>query len=419
MPTFLQPQSNTNSKSILVDSLGEPGVISTQSALENAQAQRLANEQLGRDNQIALARMRNEFVDYIRLRLADQLVDVELDKEHYDLSIKQALVKYRQRSSNAVEESFVFLDLEPDVQEYILPSYIEQVRAIYRRGIGSTTGTTASNFEPFASGYMNTYMLVAGRVGGLASYEMFAQYQELAMMMFGGYMTYTWNRVTKKINIGRKVPGDVRRYTPVNILALTATTDQRVRFFFPAASTPDLTAGDIMYVRNPGIVNWVLSGTYTVTGTGSAEDGSAFNYIEVTLPSDSNFRSAMVQVTNPYNSADTVYAVGSSILPAVSITSPKINHNETVMLHVYNYKPDAMLLSDPLVMPWLQEYALAFAKSILGQGRGKFASIAGPQGGGQLNGAALLQESQAEMERLELDLVNYKDGGTPLTWVTG
>ena len=39
------------------------------------------------------------------------------------------------------------------------------VRAAFRRGIGSVTGTTASQFEPFASGYLNTYMLVAGRVG--------------------------------------------------------------------------------------------------------------------------------------------------------------------------------------------------------------------------------------------------------------
>ncbi len=78
-----------------------------------------------------------------------------------------------------------------------------------------------------------------------------------------------------------------------------------------------------------------------------------------------------------------------------------------------------MLLSDPQVYPWLQEYALAFAKSILGQARGKFATIAGPQGGSQLNGAALLAEAQAEMEKLEEDLKNYVDGSEPLTWVIG
>jgi hypothetical protein len=92
---------------------------------------------------------------------------------------------------------------------------------------------------------------------------------------------------------------------------------------------------------------------------------------------------------------------------------------ESVLLWIYNYKPDSMLLSDPQVYPWLQEYALAFCKSILGQARGKFASIAGPQAGTQLNGAALLSEAQAEMEQLEKDLANYVDGSQPLTWVIG
>jgi cytochrome bd-type quinol oxidase subunit 1 len=108
------------------------------------------------------------------------------------------------------------------VQEYILPNYIMEVRQIFRRGIGSVSGTTASQFEPFASGYLNTYMLVAGRVGGLLNYELFAQYQELAMTMFGGYMNYTWNRVTKKLTLIRKIPYDNGTAVPLN--ALTASS---------------------------------------------------------------------------------------------------------------------------------------------------------------------------------------------------
>jgi hypothetical protein len=109
---------------------------------------------------------RKEIIDYIRLRLADGIVDVELDQEHYELAIKQALTRYRQRASNSQEESYAFLKLKPETQEYILPNEIMDVRGAYRRGIGSVTGTTASQFEPFSSGYLNTYMLVAGRVGG-------------------------------------------------------------------------------------------------------------------------------------------------------------------------------------------------------------------------------------------------------------
>lgn len=149
---------------------------------------------------------RAEITDYIRMRLADGIVDVELDKEHYEMGIKQALVKYRQRAANSTEESYAFLDLLPETQEYILPPEIQLVKQIHRRGIGSVTGTTASQFEPFASGYLNTYMLVAGRVGGLTNYELFVDYQKLAMRMFGGFMNFTFNPVTKKLTIVRKMP---------------------------------------------------------------------------------------------------------------------------------------------------------------------------------------------------------------------
>jgi hypothetical protein len=150
--------------------------------------------------------IRAAITDYIRMRLADGIVDVELEKEHYDMAINQALIKYRQRAQNAYEESYAFLELLPETQEYILPKEIQNVRAIYRRGIGSVTGTTASQFEPFASGYLNTYMLTAGRVGGLTNYELFVDYQKLAMTMFGGFMNFTFNRTTKRLILVRKMP---------------------------------------------------------------------------------------------------------------------------------------------------------------------------------------------------------------------
>jgi GTPase involved in cell partitioning and DNA repair len=56
---------------------------------------------------------------------------------------------------------------------------------------------------------------------------------------------------------------------------------------------------------------------------------------------------------------------------------------------------------------------------MLGQAREKFATIAGPQGGTQLNGGALKGEAKAEMEALEEELRRYIDGSQPITWVTG
>jgi len=93
--------------------------------------------------------------------------------------------------------------------------------------------------------------------------------------------------------------------------------------------------------------------------------------------------------------------------------------SEELLVWMYNYRPDFNLLQDPQASQWLRDYSLATCKIILGEAREKFATIASPQGGTQLNGAALKAEGKAEIEVLEQDLVNYKDGGSPLTFVIG
>lgn len=93
--------------------------------------------------------------------------------------------------------------------------------------------------------------------------------------------------------------------------------------------------------------------------------------------------------------------------------------NEQVLLWLYNYRPDFNLLQDPQAGQWLRDYSLATAKLMLGEAREKFGTIASPQGGTTLNGAALKAEAKAEMDTLENDLINYKDGSTPLTFVIG
>ena len=56
---------------------------------------------------------RSKITKEIELRLGGQMVDVELDPEHYELAINKALEKYRQRSENAVEESFHYFQIQP------------------------------------------------------------------------------------------------------------------------------------------------------------------------------------------------------------------------------------------------------------------------------------------------------------------
>ena len=67
---------------------------------------------------------RDELIKEIELRLGGQMVDVELDPEHYTLSIDKSFEKYRQRSENALEESFDPLTLVVDQSEYTLANEI-------------------------------------------------------------------------------------------------------------------------------------------------------------------------------------------------------------------------------------------------------------------------------------------------------
>jgi hypothetical protein len=243
-----------------------------------------------------------QVVEYVKNMLGGGLVDVELDPIHYTTALDRALRKFRQRSSNAVEESFAFLTLQTDQNTYTLPQEIENVRKLYRRSIGSRTGggDGGSLFEPFNLAYSNTYLLTSTNMGGLATYYAFASYQKLVGKMFGSDINFIFNRTTKLL-----------------------TVDQRPQ------------------------------------------------------------------------------------------------SGEEVLMWIDNYRPDFNLLEDRYAGQWLRDYTLATCKIMLGEAREKFQTIASPQGGTQLNGTQLKTEGKAEIEMLEQDLINYKDGSTPLTWVIG
>lgn len=245
---------------------------------------------------------RQKVVDYCKLMLGDGMVEVELDPSHYNLAIDRALAKFRQRSSNATEESYGFLMIQVDINEYTLPQEVTNVRQIFRRSIGSRSGGGQGGtlFEPFNLAYSNTYLLTATNMGGLATYYAFASYQKQVGKMFGSDINFTFNKTTKKL-----------------------TLMQRPR------------------------------------------------------------------------------------------------SEEEVLLWLYNYRPDFNLLQDQFASQWIRDYSLATCKLMLGEAREKFAQIASPQGSTSLNGTALKSEAKADLEVLEQDIINYKEGGTPLTFVIG
>ncbi len=136
---------------------------------------------------------RQKVFDYVRAMLGDGMIDVELDPIHYETGLQRSLNKFRQRSSHAVEESYMFLELKKDTNDYKLPDEIIEVRSVFRRTLGSRSGGgTGTQFEPFNLAYTNTYLLNSTMLGGIATYEMFAQYQELVGRMFGSYIEFQW-----------------------------------------------------------------------------------------------------------------------------------------------------------------------------------------------------------------------------------
>jgi hypothetical protein len=253
------------------------------------------------ENQTTTETLKQELIDYVRLQLGAQIIDLELDAEHYEAAYQRTLGVYRQRAQNAYEESYSFLELVTNVNIYDLPQEVITVRQIFRRTFGDSTGPFASNFDPFSQASMNVYLMNFNVAGGLATYDFYSQYVELAGRMFGAYMNYTWNPVTKKLQL----------------------------------------------IRDP-------------KGTG-----------------------------------------------------------ESVLLWTYNLKPEFNLLSDYQIRQWFRDYMTANCKIIIGEAREKFGQIAGPQGGGTLNGSAMKAEGQAGIDKCLEDLKNYVDGSQPLTWVIG
>lgn len=249
-----------------------------------------------------MAIQKQDIFDYVHSMLGGGMVDVELDPVHYETALTKALTKYRQRSENSVEESYIFLETVVDQNSYTLPQEVIEVRKIFRRSVGSRTGggDGGSIFEPFNLAYTNAYLLSSSNMGGLATYDFYSQFQELVGRMFGSFIEFTWNSTTKKLTL---------------------------------------------------------------------------------------------------------------------LQRPRAEEN--LMLMAYNYRPDDQIINDYLAQQWIKDYTLATCKYMLGEAREKFATIAGPQGGTSLNGQSLKSEAQAEMEKLEKDVVEAVPGGNGYGFLIG
>tara|TARA_R100000963_G_C4626667_1_gene92750 strand:+ start:47 stop:910 length:864 start_codon:yes stop_codon:yes gene_type:complete len=84
--------------------------------------------------------------------------------------------------------------------------------------------------------------------------------------------------------------------------------------------------------------------------------------------------------------------------------TPKPVTNDQVVIIIYRGLNSDTL--HPAYRNWIQQYALACAKGILGEIRGKYQTVPSPGGGAKLNGDSLLKESQEEKEKLLQRLID-------------
>ena len=139
----------------------------------------------------------------VQLLLGDQMIEVELDDEHLNLAVKLAIEKIRQRTTGGVEESHVFFTMQPDQNIYTMPEEVVEVEKLFRRGVGANS-TGGTNFDPFEAAFSNIYLLQAGRTGGLATWDFFAQYQETIGRVFGSEINFIWKPSSHELELIRR-----------------------------------------------------------------------------------------------------------------------------------------------------------------------------------------------------------------------
>lgn len=143
----------------------------------------------------------------IELGLGAQMVDIELDVEHLNLAITVGLQKIRQRSDGALLEKDIFLHITRDISEYTLPDEVQEVRRLYRRGVGAYTNGGV-NFDPVDAAFYNIYLLQPNRSGGLATWDFYNQFLETSELLFASQYNFTWDVNNKLLTLIRRPTAD-------------------------------------------------------------------------------------------------------------------------------------------------------------------------------------------------------------------
>ena len=210
---------------------------------------------------LTLDELKQALFQNVRYRLGDGIIDLELDPQHYEAAYNYAIKVYRQRAQNATAESYTLFTVEKNVDTYTLPSEFINVRCIYRRTVGLETGPSSSSFDPFSSAILNTSLLNYNYAGGMATYDFYAGYVELAARMFGGYVIYTFDPVTKVLRIVRDPKGSGEKI----LIWADVQRTQEVLLQDPGAG---VWIGDWVYATLKGIIGEAREKFASIAGPG-------------------------------------------------------------------------------------------------------------------------------------------------------
>lgn len=153
---------------------------------------------------------REELKFVITSMLGGTMVNVELSDIQLEICIDNAVSNYRAWSSASKEEAFLHMKFYESESVYELPTEVQIVRRIYRRGNGVVSGSGAT-VDPFSLAYSNTYLLSAVRGstgGGLLTYDLYHQFDETVGRLFGREIMFLWNSNNKKLTIERDIRGE-------------------------------------------------------------------------------------------------------------------------------------------------------------------------------------------------------------------
>ncbi|MCK9369654.1 hypothetical protein M0R04_07080 [Candidatus Dojkabacteria bacterium] len=144
----------------------------------------------------------------IRYELGYPAVDVEVEPQQLDYAITRALNELRAHSGLAYKRGFMFMQVSPETQRYVLSNKIGgmdkivEIMGIYRL----TSSFLSSAHGAGLYGQVVLQQLYNMGTFDLLSYHIMTEYTKTMEQLFAAKLTFTWNEQTRELWIHHRFP---------------------------------------------------------------------------------------------------------------------------------------------------------------------------------------------------------------------